>query len=262
MASVRCGYFFLLLLWICVSVCRGLFFKRLFGPSRDLEQHCSGTCQLCTSCWLGGGYVAGGCGGIYVCCKKPLLVAEARKINFWNPEPLNNEVSPLQEVQYGPVINDPRWVRGEEPSRTHFATLHPLCFCSRCGVPTISRRRVVGGSEAGFGRFPWQALIRVGGSRCGGALINKFHVITAGHCVHGTPPEDIRVALGEYALRKNTEPLAKQRFGVERVFRHPYYRFTPQVGWKEWFDRCGEPSSSWVFALLNLLGKLPKVYIL
>ena len=74
--------------------------------------------------------------------------AEARKISIWSGYPDAGEDNDLDrpvEVQYGPVVNDPR-----------------------CGLPVIARRRVVGGSEAGFGRFPWQALIRIGMSRCGG----------------------------------------------------------------------------------------------
>jgi transmembrane protease serine 6 len=46
-----------------------------------------------------------------------------------------------------------------------------------------AQRRIVGGDEAGFGSFPWQAYIRIGSSRCGGSLVNRFHVVTAGHCV-------------------------------------------------------------------------------
>ena len=44
----------------------------------------------------------------------------------------------LQEIKFGPVVNDPT-----------------------CGRPKISRRRVVGGEAAGFGTYPWQAIIRV-----------------------------------------------------------------------------------------------------
>jgi len=46
-----------------------------------------------------------------------------------------------------------------------------------------AQRRIVGGDEAGFGSFPWQAYIRMGSSRCGGSLVNRYHVVTAGHCV-------------------------------------------------------------------------------
>jgi hypothetical protein len=42
----------------------------------------------------------------------------------------------FQEIHYGPVTNDPV-----------------------CGRSLISNRRVVGGKAAGFGVFPWQALV-------------------------------------------------------------------------------------------------------
>ncbi|CAN7984348.1 unnamed protein product [Ixodes hexagonus] len=61
---------------------------------------------------------------------------------------------------YGPVKNDP--------------------YCGRSGG-RISR--IVGGKEAEFGQFPWQAFIQVSGSRCGGTLVSRQHVVTAGHCV-------------------------------------------------------------------------------
>ena len=52
-----------------------------------------------------------------------------------------------------------------------------------CGLQRISRRRVVGGRSAGFGVYPWQALVINQNSRCGGALVGRQHVVTAGHCV-------------------------------------------------------------------------------
>lgn len=68
-----------------------------------------------------------------------------------------------QEIQpgfYGPVMND-----------------------AHCGRSTSKISRIVGGADASFGQFPWQAFVQVGGSRCGGALISSRHVVTAGHCV-------------------------------------------------------------------------------
>ncbi len=65
--------------------------------------------------------------------------------------------------------------------------------------------------------------------RCGGALISRRFVVTAGHCVHRARRDRIRVTLGEYSLYVEAEPLPSQEFGVTAVHLHPYYQFTPQA---------------------------------
>jgi len=113
-------------------------------------------------------------------------------------------------IDYGPVRNDPR-----------------------CGLNAASRsvaqRRIVGGSEAGFGSFPWQAYIRIGTSRCGGSLVNEWYVITAGHCVARARPNQVRITLGEYVLKSNAEPLPGRTYGASAIKVHPYFKFTPQA---------------------------------
>ena len=63
--------------------------------------------------------------------------------NSWNLFVTTQDRQRRPEINYGPVRNDPR-----------------------CGLNAASRsvaqRRIVGGSEAGFGTFPWQAYIRIG----------------------------------------------------------------------------------------------------
>ena len=124
-----------------------------------------------------------------------------------------NVIEEPPEIHYGPVVNEPL-----------------------CGRSTIARRRVVGGTEAGFGMYPWQALIQIGTSRCGGALVGRQHVITAGHCVHSVakkfgefPPTGIKVYLGEYSLYADVEPLPRQSYSLLRIYMHPFYEFTPQA---------------------------------
>jgi len=104
----------------------------------DQHQCGTGSCEFFLFCWLSGGRMEGSCGGfLFACCLRPdgggrNSEAIAEKDKARRPE-----------VNYGPVRNDPR-----------------------CGLNAASRsvaqRRIVGGSEAGFGSFPWQAYIRIG----------------------------------------------------------------------------------------------------
>ena len=77
----------------------------------------------------------------------------------------------------------------------------------------------MGGDEAGFGSFPWQAYIRIGTSRCGGSLVNEWYVVTAGHCVARARPHQVRVTLGEYVLKSDAEPLPGNDIGQLTFFK-------------------------------------------
>ncbi|XP_025156634.1 tryptase isoform X5 [Harpegnathos saltator] len=105
-----------------------------------------------------------------------------------------------------------------------------------CGIPVskqTAQRRIVGGDDAGFGSFPWQAYIRIGSSRCGGTLVNRFHVVTAGHCVANetlrASARQVQVTLGDYVVNSASESLPAYTFGVREIRVHPYFKFTPQA---------------------------------
>jgi hypothetical protein len=57
-----------------------------------------------------------------------------------------------------------------------------------CGVQPLKskflQKRIIGGDQASFGEFPWQAHIRIAGFQCGGVLLNNQYIATAAHCVH------------------------------------------------------------------------------
>jgi secreted trypsin-like serine protease len=95
--------------------------------------------------------------------------------------------------------------------------------------------RIVGGSLAAAGQFPWQvALVDPGGiygndlysgQFCGGSLIRLDWVLTAAHCVQYlgevTPSAQIRIAAG--FLQLSAPGSALQLRSVEAVFVHPGY---------------------------------------
>ncbi|XP_049882650.1 plasma kallikrein [Pectinophora gossypiella] len=196
-------------------------------PSKDRQEGCpqGGTCEFFFYCWMVGGLLEGSCGGLLKgCCHR---VAKAGILGVQDSNSI--EYSGNEGLSYGPVIND-----------------------ESCGIAVnkqTAQRRIVGGDDAGFGTFPWQAYIRIGSSRCnmlmsifeligwkqcwiercGGSLISRRHVVTAGHCVARAQPRHVRVTLGDYVINSAAEPLPAYTFGVRAIKVHPLFKFTPQA---------------------------------
>nr|KAF7438359.1 hypothetical protein H0235_000750 [Vespula pensylvanica] len=165
------------------------------------------TCEFFLMCWMSAGLLDGSCGGImFACChrKDPKAISDS---NFL--ETPRDQSQPLPLDTYTDATND-----------------------DHCGIPVskqTAQRRIVGGDEAGFGSFPWQAYIRIGSSRCGGTLVNRYHVVTAGHCVAKASARQVQVTLGDYVVNSASESLPAYTFGVREIRVHPYFKFTPQA---------------------------------
>ena len=99
-----------------------------------------GQCETLFQCMFSMGISAGSCGGfLSVCCVKPVTINRWLHDNRLN-DGFNEDYKAQRDRHREPgVINDPK-----------------------CGVRPSANRRVIDGTDAGFGTFPWQALIRIG----------------------------------------------------------------------------------------------------
>lgn len=102
-----------------------------------------------------------------------------------------------------------------------------------CGQSEETNSRVVGGSEATPGSWPWLAAIFLRGTRrtefwCGGSLITSRHILTAAHCTKDArqrsyAPRQFLVRLGDVDLKRNDEPSSPMTYRVEEIRAHPEF---------------------------------------
>ncbi|RZC36245.1 chymotrypsin BI [Asbolus verrucosus] len=82
--------------------------------------------------------------------------------------------------------------------------------------------RIISGSAASRGQFPWQAALYLtlsgGTSFCGGALISSSWILTAAHCVEGV--RAITAYLGVVSLSSSS---GRVTASASRIVAHPSY---------------------------------------
>ncbi|KAG7225861.1 hypothetical protein INR49_014384 [Caranx melampygus] len=118
-------------------------------------------------------------------------------------------------------------LRGRD--RTYTRGQHPVN--SVCGLRLIHtrQRRIIGGENSLRGGWPWQAAIRLRGSRgdgrlvCGATLIDSCWVLTSAHCFkrYGNSTKQYKVRVGDYHSLVPEE--YEEEYGVDQIVLHPSY---------------------------------------
>lgn len=104
----------------------------------------------------------------------------------------------------------------------------PMLFLACAGYAQV-KPRVVGGTEAARGQYPWMVSLakrRVADNYqahfCGGVLIHPHWVLTAAHCVDDQQPTSIEVVVGAHNLILDSAPDVR-RVAVREIVLHPDY---------------------------------------
>ncbi|GLV46395.1 hypothetical protein CBL_20738 [Carabus blaptoides fortunei] len=97
-----------------------------------------------------------------------------------------------------------------------------------CGTLRSRTGKIVGGQDASPGEYPWLVSVtRRGGHFCGGSVLSKHFVLTAGHCMcSGTnllQAQQLRITLGQHDLT-NGKRSNSYEMQIKDITMHPQYK--------------------------------------
>ncbi|XP_056640921.1 serine protease 27 [Diorhabda sublineata] len=198
----------------------GRVFVTMFGfPAKCEKQGESHACTLSLACWLVGGSSQTGCGG------NPWLVACCVTRKKYVPSVIPYEDYDDLQDSFEFQKNSGYLIQ----KRIDDFPL-PESEYDDCGLSgdRILKKRIIGGREANFGQFPWQAYIKIGTFQCGGVLVSRKFVATAAHCILSVNVENIWIYLGDLDIQDTgivEEPAPADLHKVRKKVIHPKFRY-------------------------------------
>ncbi|KAH8238769.1 hypothetical protein KR038_011687 [Drosophila bunnanda] len=105
---------------------------------------------------------------------------------------------------------------------SQLARLVQLLLATAVALASADPGKIVNGTAASPGEFPFIVSLRrakSGHHSCGATLLNSHWILTAGHCVRGSTPEQLNLQYGSQILERN----ATQLLRVAGIFVHPGY---------------------------------------
>ncbi|CAD7081454.1 unnamed protein product [Hermetia illucens] len=142
----------------------------------------------------------------------------------------------------------------------------PLVFAEYLDkvFPPQNFERVVGGKDAPEGSAPFQISLQTskGQHMCGGAIIGKEWIITAGHCVSGRTPESLKVLTGTQDLKGQGVYYFPKKIYVHEKYNKPAYhndialiRLNDSIRYNEFTQKISfSPNDSPDDAVITLTG--------
>ncbi|XP_076239133.1 venom serine protease Bi-VSP [Calliopsis andreniformis] len=125
-----------------------------------------------------------------------------------------------------PIVCCPKDSRDGKLQENQYGPLYP----PNCGFNNASHTKVVGGSPAQLGAWPWIVALGYRSKqnplqpawRCGGSLISSRHVLTAAHCAYRDDLFVVRI--GDLNLKRDDDGAHPVQVEIQAKMIHPGYR--------------------------------------